>query len=172
MGFKIETYGQLERHIEAQLKTGNIAPKIPTFFQRVLDGKHEIAQAGPDYMVRRSLAARYGAIFKQWEHMLIVNITRIALREDEVSRASVRHWQQKMFGKSMASSELSQYAVSSRGPNVKIPALPTDNEASAAAERFYLRMRHKLRIKADPEKFLRSHYNKPQPELNGGEPSA
>ena len=159
MGFKIETYRQLEQHLQAQLKTGNIAPKVPTFFQSALDAKQKIAEAGQNHALRMACAAKYGAVFKQWEHMLIVHITAIALRGAQVSRANVRNWQQALFGKSMASAELARYAERSRGPEVKIPAIAIDSQESLTARDFFNKHRHSLRAKANPEKFLALHGN-------------
>lgn len=98
-----------ERWVRRQLLPGTALE--PTYLDVGVRMLGEIADASDNELVRRARAAAFGGLVKRWRHDLVVELTDIGVEDGMASRGLVRSWQQRVFGRSVASGALARYAV-------------------------------------------------------------
>lgn len=116
------------------------APHLPdNFYAQAKRAKARIASAlaADDVIGARSAAAAYGGVVKQWRRWLIQNLTSAALDDVETSRASVREWQSQMFGQSVASSLLKEYANLEHSGGGRVGKITISDETTRLVMEFY-----------------------------------
>lgn len=83
---------------------------------------------------------------KRWRRWLIENLTFVALQGIDTSRAGVREWQIEMFGQSVASSLLKQYAKAEHSGGGRVGRIELNADVEAEVKAFYIA--HSKRIKS------------------------
>lgn len=95
------------------------------------------ALAANDLIGARAAAAAYGGVVKRWRIWLIEALTSAVLSDVATSRAAVRDWQMSVFGKSIASARLRQYALPAHSGGGRVPKLAVPEDVEASARAFY-----------------------------------
>ncbi|EHW5332147.1 hypothetical protein K2990_004729 [Escherichia coli] len=93
----------------------------------------------------RAAAAAFGGVVKRWRGWLIEQLTETSLAGRDTSRDSVRGWQQRIFGRSVASGRLRKYARPERSGAGRAVPLDVPAEVERLAADFY--QQHKDAIK-------------------------
>ena len=93
----------------------------------------------------RAAAAAFGGVVKRWRRWLIEQITDKALSGCDTSRDSVRAWQMRVFGQSVASEGLRRYATPERSGGGRATPLAPDAVTEQEARAFY--QQHKNAVK-------------------------
>ncbi|MFB9244939.1 hypothetical protein [Massilia antarctica] len=118
------------------------------FYTRAKRAKARIsdALAANDVIGARSAAAAYGGVVKQWRRWLIEELTSVALDGVETSRAGVREWQTQMFGQSIASSRLKQYATAERSGGGRAGKITVPDEVERQVQAFYTKHKNAIKL--------------------------
>lgn len=127
----------MRKAVKEQLKESELLPN--NFYAQAKSAKTRISKelAANDVVGARAAAAAYGGVVKRWRRWLIENLTMVALSGMETSRAGVREWQVKMFGQSVASSLLKQYANAERSGGGRVGKIRLSDEIEAEVQAFY-----------------------------------
>ena len=81
-----------------------------------------------------------------WRRWLIENLTFVALRGVETSRAGVREWQTNMFGQSLASSLLKQYGKAERSGGGRVGKIQLTEDTVREGKAFYKAYAEKIKV--------------------------
>lgn len=117
------------------------------FYAQAQEAKKLISMALSVHNVNaeRAAAAAFGGVVKRWRRWLIEQITDMALAGRDTSRDSVRAWQHRIFGQSVASHRLRHYAKPERSGAGRAAPLAVIEAVEQQAAEFY--QQHKDAIK-------------------------
>lgn len=96
-----------------------------------------LALSAGDQRAERAAAAAYGGVVKRWRSWLIEQITEMALSGCDTSRDGVRSWQKRIFGRSISSDRLRQYAQPERSGGGRAAPLAVVEDVERQAAEFY-----------------------------------
>lgn len=132
--------------VNEELEESELRPD--NFYAQAKAAKSRISRelAANDIVGARAAAAAYGGVVKRWRRWLIENLTFVALRGIDTSRAGVRDWQIETFGQSVASSLLKQYAKAERSGGGRVGRIQLRPDVEAEVRSFYIA--HSKRIKS------------------------
>lgn len=127
----------VRKAVNEQLKESELLPN--NFYAQAKSAKSRISKelAANDVVGARAAAAAYGGVVKRWRRWLIESLTSVALAGVDTSRAGVREWQVQMFGQSVASALLKQYANAERSGGGRVGKIRLSAEVETAVQAFY-----------------------------------
>lgn len=107
--------------------------------------KDLLAKKKANYRDVAAAIARCGALARRWRSALVKALTDVVFLDHDVAREYVRSWQQEVFGQSIASRELRNYADEERNGGGRAQRDPLDTAAVERARGLFLEYRDRLK---------------------------
>ena len=139
-----ESFPAIVRSIERELKPPAIDENYWTQ-ARIAKERIALALAGNNEAEGRSAIAAYGGLVKRWRRFLVETITDAIWGNQDCSREYIRDWQQRIFGRAIASRHLKAYAKTERSGGGRAVITEIAPHLEADATEFFKRYQDKIK---------------------------